>query len=211
MAEATLKRLPPRALLTLPDGSAVEVDYIGKGRYTTAWRNSHYVYLQTHEKDASKKILTTLRSEKSPHLPVVELLGFMRPVYHLYRSPLYQPLTAKSRNAWATFKRIAKHFNETRSEVNRRMGYGRDYDANTFNEVLCEALANDDEISPEIYHAVRQLTDEAANYGEYQIEITKKNSAVDAEGNLILLDPLFDLTEVRSYWKRRQQERGRFL
>jgi hypothetical protein len=33
--------------------------------------------------------------------------------------------------------------------------------------------------------------------GEYMIEITKKNCAVDAEGNLILLDPVFDWAEVR--------------
>lgn len=43
-----LKMLPPRALLTLPDSSQVEVERIGRGRYTTAWKNGSHVYAQTN-------------------------------------------------------------------------------------------------------------------------------------------------------------------
>ena len=55
---STLKRLH-RALLTLDDGTALEVTRIGRGRYAEAWANGSTVYLAVADgPDCSKEIMS---------------------------------------------------------------------------------------------------------------------------------------------------------
>jgi len=196
-----LKRLPARAMLTLPNGSSVEVERIGSGRYTTAWRNNHFVYLQTHEDDRSKEILLRIDGEHL-HIPRVERLEWdeRNKKYEWYREPLYKPLTAKSGDAWKQFKILHKYYNGAYSEAMKRDSYR--WDAYTFNGVLREDMENDDQLPQSLRDAVIALIDEAGDYGQYMVEITKKNSAVDDDGRLILLDPLFNLQELRDERQR---------
>jgi hypothetical protein len=204
-----LKMLAPRARLTLPNGESVEVERIGRGRYTTAWKNSHYVYLQTHEKDSSKDLLSHLPDNK--HLPKVERLGdFGRnSPFRLYREPLYMPLTAKCGDAWSQFKELKRMREEAERNCRTRNGFGRFADAAELNYEFDTLVQDATYLSDEIKRAVTDLTYAAGNYGEYMIEITKKNCAVDSEGNLVLLDPVFDWREVyESRQKAMQKHRG---
>ena len=57
-------------------------------------------------------------------------------------------------------------------------------------------------LSDTIKEAIGQLIDECANFGPYILEVTKKNCAVDDAGHLILLDAVFDLSEVRAQWRK---------
>lgn len=208
MATVLLKMLPPRAQLTLPDGATVEVEKIGKGRYTTAWRNSHYVYLQTHENDSSKELLSRLPD--NPHLPKVECLGIFdgNSPYRLFREPLYQPLTAKHRKAWELFKLVKTARDEAERESRHARAWTRSdpgTDAMELNQLFEDKIVDATYIPEPLKDAVRKLTYACANYGAYCIEITKKNCAVDADGNLILLDPCFDLAEVREAMEKRMK------
>lgn len=71
---ATLKSLH-KALLTLDDGREMEVQRIGRGRYTTAWANGHNVYLQVREGEYSKEIMEGLQGTK--HIPECRHEGYI--------------------------------------------------------------------------------------------------------------------------------------
>ncbi len=199
-----IKMLAPRAALTLPNGETVEVERIGKGRYTTAWRNCSNVYLQTNEKDYGKEIVARLRDEHNPHLPACEQLDSSESVHNWYRMPLYKPLTAKAGRAWDDYKVLHETWEDARRAVGYKPGRTDDQDVYETNAKFGELVDDATYLSGPLKEAVRLLLDECANYGTYTIEITKKNSAVDESGNLILLDAVFDLAEVRSQWKKKR-------
>lgn len=192
-----------KAVLTIDD-KQVEVERLGKGRYTTAWANCSNVYLQTHEKDYSKEILS--RIEPMKHLPQVKLLGEMQPPWRLYQEPKYEPLMASERKAWEDFKVLTSLIDDTRKALiyNR---FNQPWDAYSFNGHFLELVECSLNVSADLKDAIRELINAAGNYSQYCIEITKKNCAVDGDGNLILLDPLFDLDEVRSSMKARADHR----
>lgn len=197
-------KMKPTAELTLDSGEVVQVERIGRGRYTTAWRNSHNVYLQVKEIEDSKEILASLATEpRNQHIPDCKFLAWAdnNSPYRWYRMPLYQPLTAKSGKAWEDFKLIKSLRDETNNERVKGMwsrGGRGDMDATEFNALFNDKVQDATYLSDALKEAIQQLVDEACNYGQYMIEITKKNCAVDNAGNLILLDPLFDYAEVKA-------------
>jgi hypothetical protein len=193
--DITLKPIKS-ALLTI-DSVERTVHRIGQGRYCTAWKNgTGQVWLQVNEKDFSKEILAHLTESlpHNPHLPKVKYVGDFS-VYRLYQSPQYFPLTAKSKDAWNMFKALSSAWNTVKfvSHFPPRSAYD---DAAAIKDKFCAKVAELFPDSP-IYEAVDALVTQSYNYGAYTIEVTKKNSAVDAVGNLVLLDPLFDLQEIR--------------
>jgi hypothetical protein len=203
-------KMKPCAVLTLDDGTRLEVERIGRGRYTIAWRNSHYAYLQVHEKDNSKELLSHLSN--NPHLPKVEELGWFagNSPYRLFREPLYQPLTAKCKAAWELFKLVKECRDEAQREHSKAHGWNHTRsdatdDARELNQLFEDKIEDATYIPDKLKDAVRSLVYACGSYGAYCIEITKKNCAVDAKGNLILLDPCFDLAEVRAYWAKRSR------
>jgi hypothetical protein len=201
-----LKMLAPRAELTLPNGDKVEVERIGKGRYTTAWRNCSSVYLQTNEKDYGKEIVCRAAHSKNPHIPVCTQLESEGSMYNWYKMPLYQPLTAKSGKAWQDFKVLKQMWEDARRSIGYDPKRTDEQDVYATNAAFGELVDDSTYLDESTKEAVRILLDECGNYGTYTIEITKKNCAVDGEGNLILLDAVFDLAEVRSQWKKKQQQ-----
>lgn len=194
-----LKRLPQRAMLTLPSGEQVEVERIGKGRFTTAWRNSHYVYLQVNEADLSKQLLMSLSRHGNPHIPELTHLEDS-----WYREPLYRPLTAtKSGDAWKQYRYLAK-LAETcyRDAVRKPWGTRTTAheDATKAKQLLEDALQTEDSVKQlpaTLREAVYDIINETYNYGAYWLEFSKRNLAVDSVGTLILLDPVFDLEYIR--------------
>lgn len=190
-----LRMLAPQAVLTLPDGSEVHVTKLGKGRYTTAWRNCENVYLQVSERDYSKEILAGLAQvDRNKHIPDCKELERAdgNSPFRWYQMPLYQPLTAKSGKAWEEFKLLKQIMENAWSSL----PFSRK-EADALREAVREMVDDATYLSDSIKEAVNQLVDEAANYGEYSIEFSKRNCAVDGNEVLILLDPLFDLSEVR--------------
>lgn len=198
MSAVTIKPLR-RALLTLDGQEPIEVERLGQGRYTTAWVNSHWVYLQTHEKDQSKAIMEAAGSIR--HVPQVEYLGFMNPCWNVYKEPKYKKLTAASKEAWQDFRMLEQTLADAARSLYR---YGPKPSAAEVNARFVETLPVT--CSQALREAVEALVNEAINYGEYRFEIRRGNLAVGYEGELILLDPLFDQAEVEAYWEKRRMK-----
>lgn len=201
-----LKRLF-KAILTLDNGDAVEVRRLGKGRYTEAWKApDNVVYLKVKDGEYSKEILANLTASKQNntfHIPQCVHVSNEDVGFRWYKMPLYFPLTASNKRAWSDFKALSKMREEAGQIQMREMSKNfMAFDINNeFND-----LVQASDLSPSIKEAVDLLVNEAVNYGEYLIEITKKNCAVDDCGNLILLDPLFDWDEVKRANKIRQRK-----
>jgi hypothetical protein len=188
-----------RALLTLDDGQTVEVERIGKGRYTTAWANGSHVYLQTDERDASKEMLAHLAVEpRNPHIPDCRYVGMLER-HKVYTMPKYRKVTARdTREAYAQLRRLIAMRDKAYTLAIKARGCK--FDGYDINNEFRELLENGEGASlPEtLRDALTQLLDEAENYGEYTVEFRRANVAADEAGTLILLDPLFDLAEVRT-------------
>lgn len=192
----TLKLKAPCAVLTV-NGHEHHVERIGKGRYCTAWRNgAENVWLQVHESDLSKDALADCSS--NPHLPKVERFDWFddNAPFRLYREPLYQPLLARHKQAWADFRQIYKLWNDAHSATCQWNDMRNvSVRVNNCNTAFAE-LVGASTLAEPLKEAVRELVEQAACYGDYQIEISKRNCAVDSAGNLILLDPMFDRAEL---------------
>jgi hypothetical protein len=178
--------------LTLDNGETVEVERIGKGRFSTAWRNCAHVYLQTKENDYGKEMYSHLSPNK--HLPAIEYAGEFGHTYKLYKAPLYQPLTAKHKQAWADFKTLQGIWESaqiaSRAKWNGPLAYRVLIVRQTFRDLTNDATY----LSDDLKDAVNQLLDACENYGDtWTLEVVKKNSCVSESGDLILLDYIFDM------------------
>lgn len=206
-----IKRKQSCAVLTVGD-KTYEVERLGRGRYCTAWRNgTERVWLQVHEKDLSKDALAG--AEDNPHLPKCEAFGWFDgdAPYRLYREPLYKPLVAAEKRAWSEFKTLFKLAEDAWLQTisNRPWNDTSNVSART-SKYNCgvEQAVRASTLPESLKEAVRILVYQAANYGDYQIEISKRNCAVGPEGQLILLDPLFDRAEVEAD-RNRKMKRAR--
>jgi len=184
------------AVITLDDGSTVQVERIGRGRYTTAWRDGHHVYLQTKDGEYSKDILAALSGTR--HIPTTEELGWGDDdaPWRLYRQPLYRRLTKRDfPNAYRQWKSLAEAREAAFKDVRGPNWRGHDLNARTLE--IAQASPNVDE---SVRETLQALIDKACDYGHnYCMEFNQGNMAVHPERDeLILLDPLFDLDEVRA-------------
>jgi hypothetical protein len=189
-----------KARIALPDGKTVEVERIGQGRYTTAWANGSKVYLQTSEKDYSKEILSTI---SGPHIPKCDYVGNLDGPYRLYSMPKYRKVTARETpEAWAQLRELIRLREMARMEFLRAGAIPDGYD---INERFREMVDEEGHVLPRsLVLDLHKVLDAAGNYGEYTIEFRKANVAANKAGRLILLDPLFDMAEIRA-----SQERAR--
>lgn len=203
----TIKRIQG-AILTLPDGQQITVTKLGQGRFSTAWKNGTAVYVQTHEKDRAKEIMSKWLCDV-PHLPDVEHLDTVG-IWEWYKMPLYSPLTAKSGKAWTDFKALKL----ARENAEKAVPFVYDKANHERWRRINEAFVDQVESTPSIEHygeTVRALVDACAMYGDgWFIEpLQKRNCVVGLSGELILLDPIFDINlleeERQAARKRRPQ------
>jgi hypothetical protein len=193
---ATLKRIPARAILRY-GYITVEVQRLGAGRYTTAWRdvlNPEMVYLQVSEKDFSKEMLTFMQDYK--HIPQLEQLESFDNDSRLYRTKFYRKLTAKHTEAWETYKILATCIEQAKCDTPFNSP------PHVYNQLFDDAVQDKVYLSNEIKETIHALVDWCQSYGEYCIEICPKNLAVDDDGTLVLLDPCFDQKEVKESYKK---------
>lgn len=190
------------ARLTLNNGEIIPVEFIGKGRFSEAWKNCTSVYVITRARewgtDYAKEMLSHLTDDETfnKHIPMVEYLGDIDGRDDkVYKMPLYEKLTAKYVKAWSQFKLLeaAKEqaWNETMAKVDYRKKFNP-YDCVVVNDRTIELLTEQG-LDEELLEALQLLRDNITNWGtQFLFEFEKRNLCVDSQGKLILLDCLFD-------------------
>lgn len=207
MYSCTLRRLTPRYMLTLEGIGGVEVTRIGKGQFCTAYRctnNEDRVYLVVDDErgDYSKDILADC---DGPYFPELEKVGDLRGKT-VWRTHYYRRLKASDTAAWQQFKLMAGCNLQARAEI---LSGHADY-VYRGREAVDRTIDLVRVTDAELADALQVLADAAANYGSsYTFEFAVRNLAVDSDGHLILLDPVFDLeTMAKENRKREKRARG---
>lgn len=190
------------ARLTLNTGEVISVELIGKGRFSEAWRNCTNVYVITRSRnwgtDYAKEMLSRLDDEdRGKHIPKVEYLDDIDGRDdRVYKMPLYQPLTAKCGVAWAQFKVLQTSVKQAFNEAQRRLAWNEKFNLHNavdINDRTIE-LCKERGLDTGLVECLQLLRDNITNYGStWLFEFRKANLYVDTDGNLILLDVLFDM------------------
>lgn len=212
---ATIARLPNRYKLTLDarnaDGFNItdEVEQIGKGRFVAAFRSvdcpsTVYLLVNQSDGDYSKEILGQLQDR--PYIPRLKHLGDLErsgrfgrsDSVEVYETVFYRRLNASFKDAWRAYKQMR----DAREAAFTAKFYNRDNRASYFNgaaimDDTLDRLAALPDFPADLLATLRDIADEASNYGaSYTFEFIPRNLAVDADGGLILLDPVFDMETV---------------
>jgi hypothetical protein len=178
------------------------------------------VFVFSGSEVVDKELLAMARdaAPNNPHLPKVERFGNVGDM-NVYVMPLYNSpfRKADSPQGWRDFSAIKKCREQAWKDISqkgatyreeyappiggifaggtRRVGRPPDmthrgYDVN-FATVECAKASG---VRPAVVEALEVLTDTASNYGASQVfEFAPRNLATDDEGNLVFLDPLFDM------------------
>ena len=200
--------LTRRGELLTPDGP-IPLKPIGKGMFSKIYRqdtpdaNGHLgrVVAIVGEGVWDKEIMADAHeaAPDNPHLPAVERLGMLSDGRRVYVMPHYAAPYRKG-NAKASdhkaFQAIRKCVSETWSGLSDQPHHVLD----------CIREAG---IDHAIVDAVEVLADTASNYGDsYKVEFSPSNTATDKDGNLVLLDLLFDRDAVRKSFQQKRKKAG---
>jgi hypothetical protein len=197
-----------RGMLYLPGQRPLAVSRLGQGMFTQAWKGADgKVYLDVDDAAYEKEILAEIsRETRNKHLPRVESLAFT-PRGRLYRMPLYaSPLRAyvdtpkgESTTAWRQYRVIKDCWDSAYAAHWRSV-----YDGYAVKAAVVEC-ARESKLPGALVRALELLAENSDNYGSsYTFEVSPRNLATDRNGNLILLDVLFDAELVQ----RRRGRRG---
>lgn len=172
----------------------IEAEFIGRGSFATCYRVDSMVYSYVNhgrvESDYSKEAISEFASDDNIHIPQIKKLGDYETGLNsgiLYSMPFYEKLTASHVTAW-------KQYNTLKSAWNKNNVYGSKGNLSWYewNVKLIESLRGN--ISESIIEALESINDACSNYGlDYRFEFPKQNLKVDSNGNLILLDVIFNV------------------
>lgn len=161
--------------------------FLGAGMFSKCFESNGIVYSfvknGSSESDYSKQAIALYADDTNPHIPQLTVNGDYNDGI-IYTSPLYNPLTSKNKKAWSQYKTIKQAFDSVGFST-----LDSDYD---YNCKILNALKhyNADE---SIIEAFASIMDSCSNYGDsYRFESPKRNMATDNDGNLILLDVIFN-------------------
>jgi hypothetical protein len=191
------------ALLTIDGREPIKVEWLGRGRFSEAWGNCENAYVITRERewgtDSAKELMESLLDLNNPHIPKVEHVGYLGDS-KVFRMPLYQPLTAKNKEAWGQFKELRR--NKEDAWNNFWPSYGRhDAAMETMRYVV-----DSSSVPLELREGLQAIVDASYSYMDLpMLEFSKKNLTVDAEGRLILLDVIFDIKVNDSFYDARRK------
>lgn len=200
-----------RGVLRLPGRAPIKVKKLGAGAFATAYVTTEerppVVYVLTPDDVYDKELLAMARDAEpqNPHLPKVEKVGETRDQF-IYAMPLYRtPLKkADSPSGWKDYTVLKKCREDAYGSWDtRRMAGKRGYQINEETYACAEKAG----VSPSTLEAIRILIDTAANYSdEYVFEFAPRNLATDADGALVLLDPLYDREKLIAKRQRKAEQ-----
>lgn len=182
------------------------VKALGRGMFAQAWlADDGNVYLDVATGAYEKEILAEITDEtRSKHLPRTTRVGWTGRGY-LYRMPRYAaPLKAyvdtpkgETTEPWRQYRVLERCW-----KIAYRRHFRSIYDGYAVKQAVVEC-ARDEKLPKALVRALQLLASQSDNYGSsYTFEFSPRNLATDRNGNLILLDVLFDAEQV-------QRKRGR--
>lgn len=193
--------------LLTPKGE-VKIKKIGQGMFATVYRdlsNSDRVFAFVSEGAYEKEILSDAHRSlpKNPHIPAVERFGTLMDGRMVYAMPFYAAPYRKG-NA-----KPADHeaFNKIKKCVSSLYSRHRQTPYELMSrKVECIEEAG---VPASILEAISELRDASSNYGDtFDMEFSPRNVATDADGNLILLDLLYDRDGVLRKRQQARRKRG---
>lgn len=176
-------------VVKLIKGEKKELEYLGKGRFTTAYKNGQFVYLFTNEDidkgDWAKEAISMFCRDHT-HIPDIWEVEQLDSIT-IYKTKYYEPLTAQHKEAW----QLAKYLEKERM----RLWFANNYQINTrkkqWYEVMQEFI-DTITVPGSIKEALQELLNAGLNYDHsVAFEFNKKNLGVDEQGNLVFIDCLW--------------------
>lgn len=193
--------------------------FIGRGRFTTAFKAGRYVYLYTFHDDFSKSILahTYRQYEENPHLPKIERVGRMK--YKGQTCNVYKAWGYKQIDEGTKLTRANQEVIKTLQELHEaacaefKGDIVRTYQSSEFNQFITQGDGMF-RLPYLIRAALEALAETALDWGDHYIfdSFKLRNLALNGKGQLILIDPLFDFDKIMKDHKvrsRREKQQAR--
>lgn len=169
----------PNVPVTMRRGLAVSIDgvpvtYLGRGEHATAYKGTApgrrvpeaYLLIDDELNDGARDVYAQLYARGVPHIPAVEVLGWV-PHGKAYRMPFYRvPPTGEARER---MMRLVEAANRVRQDIGQ----------------TAARLADED---PSLAFALRELAGALPEPSRWALDLTGSNMGMDAQGELILLD-----------------------
>jgi hypothetical protein len=197
----------------------IPLKQIGKGHFAVAYQRLDMldeVVVVTKDDTYDKNILAEAHADDpdNPHIPAVVMRGHTdeKSIYTIpwYKAPLRKGDSAK---AWAQYTAIKKCLTSAWDTTRKRRGRETDgrltFEGHAVADLTVEC-ARAAKVSARLCNALESIQGTMANYGaSYVFEFVPRNLATDAKGNLVLLDPMFDMEVVQKNREAAQRERER--
>lgn len=161
----------------------------GQGAYTRAFRdddppNDVYAFVVQGVEDKDIAAAVHRRLPQNPHVPAVEHVGeghFIALPTSIYRMPFYR--THPAEHHWLA--ELTRQKLENCADESRVDEYAPARGSYT------AACARREGVSPAVVEALEALVGEAESRAYYGVEFQPRNTAVDENNNLVLLDVLY--------------------
>ena len=170
-------------------GQQIDLAYLGRGRFCTAYQNDALVYLFVKPGDYSKHALCDpwiTHRQHMPRLNQVEKQGDIT----VFETDFYPTLTAKYKDAWSIYCELKEQ---------RQMSWNQHFSMNhwQFGYQVNESVIDRAEVPDTVRTALVEMNYAISNYGaSYVFEFRPGNLGVDNDGNLILRDSLYDMEQI---------------
>ena len=195
-------RTRPLSLVS-PDG-VIPLAKIGQGMFAAVYRETtgqQRVFSIVDEGVYDKEVaaMTYEGDSRNPHLPRVERFGMLTDNRTVFTMPFYTvPYRATNANpaSRAAFTALRKCIGSIFPKYDGRTGQ-RERGYETAQRKLACIEEAGAKIPPKLVDAVRGLREMSTNYDDqYDFEFSPRNVATDEQGNLVLLDVLFNRDNV---------------
>lgn len=171
-------------------GEKKELEYLGQGQFTTAFKNGQFVYLFTNETmdkgDWAKEAISMFCRDHT-HIPDIWEVEQLTDGITIYKSLYYEPLRAKHKEAWQLANYLDKEKWRLWGENFYMVKQGHKEWADVMQELIDTA-----KVPESIKEALQELLYAGMNYDRsVAFEFNKKNMGVDGQGNLVFIDCLW--------------------
>lgn len=198
-------------------GQRLEAEYVGAGRYATAYRHRDDVYLFVVG-DTMKEALS--ETPPGPHIPRCEYVeaqdrrGSTEPV-RVFRTAYSRTLGADCREAWGQYRALQRAHDQACRDIEQRVeARGERWGVfSQYGPEISERAIEIADVPEDLRDALSRLLNSGNNYSHgVCFEFARRNLGVDGEGRLVLRDALIDCERrERELSLARTRERSRDL